>query len=112
MVKRKRRITANEEFEQILLYAMRYAMQEPTASYQPVFIAQYITALLPYLSDGFIAGVENEIVMRRKYRAAPWCALWDELLSSAVMEKNRRRDERERPAEGEEAAERGEAQDG
>lgn len=90
---RKHRITVNDDFELILMYAMRNSMAEPTASYQPIFTARYITALLPYLSNGFIASTEREIVMQRKHKPDRWCAVWDELLSSAVLEKNRRKGE-------------------
>ena len=53
-------VEINKDFETILLCAVRYAIGRRT--YIPSLVIDYITPLLPYLSDNTLKLIANEIV--------------------------------------------------
>lgn len=53
-------VEINKDFETILLCAVRYAIGRQT--YIPSLVIDYITPLLPYLSDNTLKLIANEIV--------------------------------------------------
>ena len=53
-------VEINTDFESILLCAVRYAIGRRT--YIPSRVIDYITPLLPYLSDNILKLIVNEIV--------------------------------------------------
>ena len=52
-------VEINKNFETILLCAVRYAIGRK--SYMPSMVIDYITPLLPYLSDNILRLIANEI---------------------------------------------------
>lgn len=53
-------VEIDKDFETILLCAVRYAIGRQT--YMPSMVIDYITPLLPYLSDNTLKLIANEIV--------------------------------------------------
>lgn len=58
----------NKDFETILLCAVRYAIGRRT--YIPSRVIDYITPLLPYLSEDVLKLIVNEIIERYTYEGA------------------------------------------
>ena len=67
-------IEINKNFETILLCAVRYAIGRRT--YIPSRVIDYITPLLPYLSEDVLKLIANEIIERDTYEGA----LGDEMI--------------------------------
>ena len=61
-------IEINKNFETILLCAVRYAIGRRT--YIPSLVIDYITPLLPYLSEDVLKLIVNEIIERYTYEGA------------------------------------------
>ena len=61
-------IEINKNFETILLCAVRYAIGRET--YMPSLVIDYITPLLPYLSEDVLKLIANEIVQHYTYEGA------------------------------------------
>ena len=61
-------IEINKDFETILLCAVRYAIGRRT--YIPSLVIDYITPLLPYLSEDVLKLIANEIIERYTYEGA------------------------------------------
>ena len=55
----------NKDFETILLCAVRYAIGRKT--YMPSLVIEYITPLLPYLSEDVLKLIANEIIEHYTY---------------------------------------------
>ena len=58
-------VEINKDFETILLCAVRYAIGRET--YMPSMVIDYITPLLPYLSDNILRLIANEITEYEAY---------------------------------------------
>ena len=58
-------IEIDKNFETILLGAVRYAIGRK--SYMPSMVIDYITPLLPYLSDNTLRLIADEIIEYRSY---------------------------------------------
>lgn len=58
-------VEINKDFETILLCAVRYAIGRET--YMPSLVIDYITPLLPYLSDNTLRLIADEIIEYRSY---------------------------------------------
>ena len=58
-------IEINKNFETILVCAVRYAIGRQT--YIPSLVIDYITPLLPYLSDECLMWLDTEIVEHSNY---------------------------------------------
>ena len=58
-------IEIDKNFETILLCAVRYAIGRQT--YMPSLVIDYITPLLPYLSDECLMWLDTEIVEHSNY---------------------------------------------
>ena len=58
-------IEINKDFETILLCAVRYAIGRQT--YMPSLVIDYITPLLPYLSEDVLKLIVNEIIEHYTY---------------------------------------------
>ena len=58
-------VEINKDFETILLCAVRYAIGRKT--YIPSLVIDYITPLLPYLSENTLRLMANEITEYGKY---------------------------------------------
>ena len=74
-------IEINKNFETILLCAVRYAIGRRT--YIPSLVIDYITPLLPYLSEDVLKLIVNEIVQRYTYEGA----LGDEKIDKPYWEQ-------------------------
>ena len=61
-------VEINKDFETILLCAVRYAIGRK--SYMPSMVIDYITPLLPYLSEDVLKLIANEIIERYTYEGA------------------------------------------
>ena len=61
-------IEINKNFETILLCAVRYAIGRRT--YIPSLVIDYITPLLPYLSEDVLKLLANEITKHEAYEGA------------------------------------------
>ena len=61
-------IEINKDFETILLCAVRYAIGRK--SYMPSLVIDYITPLLPYLTDNTLRLIADEIIERYTYEGA------------------------------------------
>ena len=61
-------IEINKDFETILICAVRYAIGRRT--YIPSLVIDYITPLLPYLSEDVLKLIANEIIERYTYEGA------------------------------------------
>ena len=58
-------VEINKDFETILLCAVRYAIGRET--YMPSLVIEYITPLLPYLSEDVLKLIANEIIEHYTY---------------------------------------------
>ena len=58
-------VEINKDFETILLCAVRYAIGRK--SYMPSMVIDYITPLLPYLSENTLRLIANEITEHDTY---------------------------------------------
>ena len=74
-------IEINKNFETILLCAVRYAIGRRT--YIPSLVIDYITPLLPYLSEDVLKLIVNEIIERYTYEGA----LGDEKIDKPYWEQ-------------------------
>ena len=61
-------VEINKDFETILLCAIRYAIGRK--SYMPSLVIDYITPLLPYLSEDVLKLIVNEIIEHYTYEGA------------------------------------------
>ena len=61
-------VEINKEFETILIYAVRYAIGRRT--YIPSLVIDYITPLLPYLSEDVLKLIADEIIGHYTYEGA------------------------------------------
>ena len=61
-------VEINKDFETILLCAVRYAIGRK--SYMPSMVIDYITPLLPYLSEDVLKLIVNEIIEHYTYEGA------------------------------------------
>lgn len=67
-------VEIDKNFETILLCAVRYAIGRK--SYMPSMVIDYITPLLPYLSDNILRLIANEITEYEAYEGG----LGDEMI--------------------------------
>ena len=74
-------VEINKDFETILLCAVRYAIGRQT--YIPSLVIDYITPLLPYLSEDVLKLIANEIIGRYTYEGA----LGDEMIDLPYWEQ-------------------------
>ena len=74
-------IEINKNFETILLCAVRYAIGRKT--YIPPMVIDYITPLLPYLSENTLRLIANEITKYEAYEGA----LGDEMIDRPYWEQ-------------------------
>ena len=74
-------VEINKDFETILLCAVRYAIGRRT--YIPSRVIDYITPLLPYLSEDVLKLIVNEIIERYTYEGA----LGDEMIDKPYWEQ-------------------------
>lgn len=83
----------DKNFETILLCAVRYAIGRK--SYMPSLVIDYITPLLPYLSDNTLRLIADEITEYRSYEGGlgdekidrPY---WEQFLRNIRVEKEKR----------------------
>lgn len=61
-------VEINKDFETILLCAVRYSIGRQT--YMPSLVIDYITPLLPYLSEDVLKLIADEIIGRYTYEGA------------------------------------------
>ena len=74
-------VEINKDFETILLCAVRYAIGRRT--YIPSLVIDYITPLLPYLSEDVLKLIADEIIGRYTYEGA----LGDEKIDKPYWEQ-------------------------
>ena len=74
-------IEIDKNFETILLCAVRYAIGRRT--YIPSLVIDYITPLLPYLSEDVLKLIADEIIKRYTYEGA----LGDEMIDKPYWEQ-------------------------
>ena len=74
-------VEINKNFETILLCAVRYAIGRK--SYIPSLVIDYITPLLPYLSEDVLKLIVNEIIEHYTYEGA----LGDEMIDKPYWEQ-------------------------
>ena len=74
-------VEINKDFETILLCAVRYAIGRK--SYMPSMVIDYITPLLPYLSEDVLKLIANEIIDHDTYEGA----LGDEMIDRPYWEQ-------------------------
>ena len=74
-------VEINKDFETILLCAVRYAIGRK--SYMPSMVIDYITPLLPYLSDNTLRLMANEITEYEAYEGG----LGDEKIDKPYWEQ-------------------------
>ena len=74
-------VEINKDFEAILICAVRYAIGRK--SYMPSMVIDYITPLLPYLSEDVLKLIVNEIIERYTYEGA----LGDEKIDKPYWEQ-------------------------
>ena len=74
-------VEIDKNFETILLCAVRYAIGRKT--YIPSRVIDYITPLLPYLSEDVLKLIVNEIIERYTYEGA----LGDEMIDKPYWEQ-------------------------
>ena len=74
-------VEINKDFETILLCAVRYAIGRRT--YIPSLVIDYITPLLPYLSEDVLKLLANEITKYEAYEGA----LGDEMIDRPYWEQ-------------------------
>ena len=74
-------VEINKDFETILLCSVRYAIGRK--SYIPSLVIDYITPLLPYLSEDVLKLIVNEIIEHYTYEGA----LGDEMIDRPYWEQ-------------------------
>ena len=74
-------IEIDKNFESILVCAVRYAIGRK--SYMPSMVIDYITPLLPYLSENTLRLIANEITKYEAYEGA----LGDEMIDRPYWEQ-------------------------
>ena len=74
-------VEINKDFESILLCALRYAIGRQ--SYMPSLVIDYITPLLPYLSEDVLKLIADEIIEHYTYEGA----LGDEKIDKPYWEQ-------------------------
>ena len=74
-------VEIDKNFESILVCAVRYAIGRK--SYMPSMVIDYITPLLPYLSEDVLKLIVNEIVQHYTYEGA----LGDEKIDKPYWEQ-------------------------
>ena len=74
-------VEINKDFETILLCAVRYAIGRQT--YMPSLVIDYITPLLPYLSEDVLKLIADEIIGSYTYEGA----LGDEKIDKPYWEQ-------------------------
>ena len=74
-------VEINTDFESILVCAVRYAIGRK--SYMPSMVIDYITPLLPYLSEDVLKLIADEIIGRYTYEGA----LGDEMIDKPYWEQ-------------------------
>ena len=74
-------VEINKDFESILVCAVRYAIGRQT--YIPSLVIDYITPLLPYLSEDVLKLIVNEIVQHYTYEGG----LGDEKIDKPYWEQ-------------------------
>ena len=74
-------VEINKDFETILLCAVRYVIGRKT--YIPSLVIDYITPLLPYLSEDVLKLIANEITEHDTYEGA----LGDEMIDRPYWEQ-------------------------
>ena len=74
-------VEIDKNFETILLCAVRYAIGRK--SYMPSMVIDYITPLLPYLSEDVLKLIADEIIGRYTYEGA----LGDEMIDKPYWEQ-------------------------
>ena len=74
-------VEINKNFETILLCAVRYAIGRRT--YIPSLVIDYITPLLPYLSEDVLKLIANEIIEHDTYEGS----LGDEMIDRPYWEQ-------------------------
>lgn len=74
-------IEIDKNFETILLCAVRYAIGRK--SYMPSMVIDYITPLLPYLSEDVLKLIVNEVIERYTFEGA----LGDEMIDRPYWEQ-------------------------
>lgn len=74
-------IEIDKNFESILVCAVRYAIGRK--SYMPSMVIDYITPLLPYLSEDVLKLIVNEITKYEAYEGA----LGDEMIDRPYWEQ-------------------------
>ena len=82
-------IEINKDFETILLCAVRYAIGRKT--YMPSLVIDYITPLLPYLSEDALKLIANEITEHDTYESGLGDEMidrpyWDQFLRKIRLE--------------------------
>lgn len=86
-------IEIDKNFETILLCAVRYAIGRK--SYMPSMVIDYITPLLPHLSDNILRLIADEIIEYRSYKGGlgdekidrPY---WEQFLRKIKVEMEKR----------------------
>lgn len=87
-------VEINKDFETILLCAVRYAIGRQT--YVPSRVIDYITPLLPYLSEDVLKLIADEIIGHYTYEGAlgdekidkPY---WEQFLRKIKVEMEKRK---------------------
>ena len=74
-------VEIDKNFESILVCAVRYAIGRK--SYMPSMVIDYITPLLPYLSEDVLKLIADEIIKRYTYEGA----LGDEMIDKPYWEQ-------------------------
>lgn len=86
-------IEIDKNFETILLCAVRYAIGRET--YMPSLVIDYITPLLPYLSEDVLKLIANEIVQHNTYEGGLgdekidkpyWLAFYGKILAERMKQ--------------------------
>ena len=86
-------VEINKDFETILLCAVRYAIGRET--YMPSLVIDYITPLLPYLTDNTLRLIANEITEYGAYEGGLgdekidkpyWLAFYGKILAERMKQ--------------------------
>lgn len=86
-------VEINKDFENILLCAVRYAIGRQT--YMPSLVIDYITPLLPYLTDNTLRLIANEITEYEGYEGGLgdekidrpyWLAFYGKILAERMKQ--------------------------
>ena len=86
-------IEIDKDFERILVCAVRYAIGRQT--YMPSMVIDYITPLLPYLSDNILRLIASEITEHEAYEGGLgdekidkpyWLAFYGKILAERMKQ--------------------------